>query len=79
MTDREYRRWIREIVVAPIRHEWGAAWPVLVPKVRTAIVRSHLLTIVHGWTDNDRGRTVTEAEIGRLIAATNAEFGDEIE
>lgn len=45
---------------------------MLVPDVRTAVIRSEVLGVLHGWADADRGRTVSEAEFFGLLRACYA-------
>lgn len=82
MTDREYQKWVREIVVAPLRRHWGVAWKMaLNPEIRSALVAAQCFSVVRHWaaSKDERGMGVTEAEMEKLLAAARAEFGDELE
>lgn len=80
MTDKEFESWIRDIVEKPIRRKWAGAWKLAMsPELRRAVVRAECFSIVHGWTDDERGHTVSEAEIERLLRVVNKIFEGELD
>lgn len=80
MTDKEYERWIRDILEKPIRRKWANAWKLAMsPELRSAVVHAECFRVVHAWTDDDRGHTVSEAEIVRLLRVAHKLFDGELD
>ena len=70
---------IREHVRKQYGCSYGSAWAMLVPHLRTAIVRSQVLSMLHARVDGDDGSVATAADFDGMLAAAMAEFGEEIE
>lgn len=70
---------VRKSIQSAFGKGQGSAWSMLVPDIRTAVVRSHALGVLHGWADDDRGRAVSEAEFTYFLRVLYAEFDGDME
>lgn len=70
MNDREYKTWVKNIVIKPLRANWGDAWhKMMVPEIREQLVMAQCMSVVMTWcgTKQDDGRAITNEEILRLV------------
>lgn len=82
MNTRDYKR-CAKMLRNNVRRLYGyghaSAWSMLTPQIRSAVVRSAALSVLHGRADDDRGVVISDADITGLLREVTAVFGDEIE
>jgi len=71
MNDREYKKWVKDIVIKPLRRSWdGDGWSrALTSEMREALLMAQCMSIVMAWCSfkKDDSHTIDPEEIMRLV------------
>ena len=84
--EREFKRWIKDVVVQPAMDRWGRGWSELSPNQREKEIIANAWAVMLGWDRTDRARETRDdadylalgKSTAQLIDGVNAYLNEHI-